>query len=177
MDRTKLNRRFHALLNELGMMDRKDDILSGYGIESSRELTDFQMTELIDSLEDEKRSRSESSIKHHRSVVLRLLTDIGVYYVNPHEGKYTTWERVNAFLNSPKIAGKELYKMNEQELQILERKLRTMKFNGYYYKRSALQDFAEGVSAEQYKRSAKQPAINLYVDISTASTASTGKSN
>lgn len=135
MDRIRLNRTFYALLNGMGIMDRKDEILSGYGVESSKDLTDDQLQQLVHRLKDEQQSRNESRVKTRRSVILRLLTDIGVYYVIEGEPKYGCWGRVNAFLSSPKIAGRELYKLSEVELIALERKLRTMKTTGYYYRR------------------------------------------
>ena len=57
MDRSKAYKYFHALLGELGIRDRKADILSGYGVESTAELTDGQLQGLINALEDEKRRR------------------------------------------------------------------------------------------------------------------------
>ena len=58
MDRNKAYKYFHALLGELGIRDRKADILSGYGVESTAELTDGQLQGLINTLEDEKRRRT-----------------------------------------------------------------------------------------------------------------------
>lgn len=94
MDRNKAYKYFHALLGELGIRDRKADILSGYGVESTAELTDGQLQGLINTLEDEKRRRTAEReareadiVRRRRSRILRLLTDIGVYYVEPGEPK------------------------------------------------------------------------------------------
>ena len=57
MDRNKAYRHSHALLGELGIRDRKADILSGYGVESAADLTDDQLTQLIGALENEKHHR------------------------------------------------------------------------------------------------------------------------
>lgn len=123
MDRNKAYKYFHALLGELGIRDRKADILSGYGVESTAELTDGQLQGLINTLEDEKRRRTAEReareadiVRRRRSRILRLLTDIGVYYVEPGEPKEACWRRVNRFLSSPRIAGKVLYEMNVEEL-------------------------------------------------------------
>ncbi len=163
MDRTKLNRRFHALLGEMGIKDRKEDILSGYGVESSRDLTDEQLRALVDRLEDEKLIRTEGMVKKHRSVILRLLTDMGVYYVVPGERQNACWARVNAFLASPRIAGRELFRIkDEQELLNLTRKLRSMKDNGYYYR-------ADRPEVVPEPPAAKPAAPEIYITVPTRS--------
>ena len=142
MDRSKAYKYFHALLGELGIRDRKADILSGYGVESTAELTDGQLLGLIHALEDEKRRRAAEReareadiVRRRRSRILRLLTDIGVYYVEPGEPKDACWGRVNRFLSSPRIAGKVLYEMTVEELGRVERLLRSMHNKGYVYRR------------------------------------------
>jgi len=142
MDRYKAYRYFHALLDELGIRDRKADILSGYGVASTAELTDGQLQGLINTLEDEKRRRTAEReareadiVRRRRSRILRLLTDIGVYYVEPGEPKEACWGRVNRFLSSPRIAGKVLYEMTVEELGRVERLLRSMHNKGYVYRR------------------------------------------
>lgn len=134
MDRNKLNRKFHGLLNQLGIMDRREDIIEGYGAESLCDLSDGQLQDAVDRLEQEARIRTENDVKRRRSIVLSLLTDLGVYYVAPGEIQQAKWDRVNRFLSSPKIAGKELYRLDKSELSALERKLRSMKESGYYYR-------------------------------------------
>lgn len=144
MDRYKAYRYFHALLGELGIRDRKADILSGYGVASTLALTDGQLLEIIHALEDEKRRRTAAredreadTMRRQRSRVLRLLTDMGVYYVEPGEPKEACWSRVNRFLSSPRIAGKVLYEMTIEELGRVERLLRSMHNKGYVYRREA----------------------------------------
>lgn len=137
MDRTKAYKHFHALLEELGIRERKADILSGYGVESTTQLTDDQLVQLIGRLEEQKRSIEENAVRLHRSRVLRLLTDMGVYYVIPGEPKEACWRRVNDFLSSPRIAGKVLYRMSSIELTALEGKLRSLRSKGYVYPRTA----------------------------------------
>ena len=134
MDRNKLNRKFHGLVNQLGIMDRREDIIEGYGAESLCDLSDGQLQDAVDRLEQEARIRTENDVKRRRSIVLSLLTDLGVYYVAPREIQQAKWDRVNRFLSSPKIAGKELYRLDKSELSALERKLRSMKESGYYYR-------------------------------------------
>ncbi len=139
MDRNKAYRHSHALLGELGIRDRKADILSGYGVESAADLTDDQLTQLIGALENEKHhrraEREADALRRHRSRVLRILTDMGVYYVEPGEPRGACWNRVNRFLSSPRIAGKVLYEMTIEELSRVERLLRSMHDKGYMYHR------------------------------------------
>ena len=144
MDRNKAYKYFHALLGELGIRDRKADILSGYGVESTAELTVGQLQGLINTLEDEKRrqtaereAREADIVRRRRSRILRLLTDMSVYYVEPGEPKEACWSRVNRFLSSPRIAGKVLYEMTIEELGRVERLLRSMHNKGYVYRREA----------------------------------------
>ena len=138
MDRTALNRRFHALLHNLGIMDRKEDILSGYGVSSTRDLTDVQLSEIIDRLSMEKQLRGEAALRRSRSIALSLLTDLGVYYASPGESKRARWERVDSFVRSPKLTGKCFYDLNTMELDALARKLRSMRDRGYCYRRPDL---------------------------------------
>lgn len=74
-------------------------------------------------------------MKRWRSNVLRLLTDIGVYYTTASEHQRACWDRVNRFVSSPKLAGKEFYYLSVEELQALAVKLRGIKQKGYRYQR------------------------------------------
>ncbi|MFQ8805856.1 MAG: hypothetical protein ACLR8Y_13155 [Alistipes indistinctus] len=100
-------------------MDRREDIIEGYGAESLCDLSDGQLQDAVDRLEQEARIRTENDVKRRRSIVLSLLTDLGVYYVAPGEIQQAKWDRVNRFLSSPKIAGKELYRLDKSELSAL----------------------------------------------------------
>lgn len=168
MDRNKLNRKFHGLLNQLGIMDRREYIIEGYGAESLCDLSDSQLQDAVDRLEQEARIRMENDVKRRRSIVLSLLTDLGVYYVAPGEIQQAKWDRVNRFLSSPKIAGKELYRLDKSELSALERKLRSMKESGYYY-RSEISASAPassaGVQTVPYRGRASKPAPVIVVGL------------
>ena len=134
MDRNKAYRLFHALLGELGIRAQKGNILAGYGVERTTELTDEQLSAIIRGLEEQKHQRNGDMLRRGRSRVLRLLTEMGVYYVVPGEPKTACWERVNRFVASARIAGKVLYDLTPEELQTLERKLRSMIDKGFVYK-------------------------------------------
>lgn len=167
MDRTALNRRFHALLNNLGIMDRKEDILSGYGVGSTKELTDGQLSEIIDRLSDERKLRTEAAQRRERSIALSLLTDLGVYYTLPDERKRARWERVDGFVRSPKLSGKNFYDLDTEELRALSRKLRSMKERGYYYRRDTPQAEPSDSRLRDLsgQASSRQGSIHVFIDL------------
>lgn len=118
-------RKFNAQLTGLGLQHTKEDILSGYGVESTLELSEAQLDELIERLSKMQtdKTKTPEPIRRKRSVVLDLLTQMGIY--NPESA--TRWKRVNEYLLNPRIAGKLMYEMNEEELDKLARKLRAIK--------------------------------------------------
>lgn len=59
------------------------------------------------------------SLKRQRSAVLKRLQQIGV--------DTTSWDNVNAYLRSPRIAGKPLYELDSDELAALIPKLESIK--------------------------------------------------
>lgn len=115
-------RQFHALLSEVGVMDQKEAILEGYGVTSTKHLSDVQITEVINRLQRMKDARytAPESTRRKRSTILDLLVRLGVYKNNGD------WSRVNAYLMEPRIAGKLMYEMDETELTALARKLRAI---------------------------------------------------
>lgn len=123
MDKKQKIKVFHALLANLGMMGFKEDMLSGYGVESTLELEDFELDELIARLRKTQQERlqineSEESIRHLRSIVLTILQRMGVYKTNDD------WSHVNRYLLEPRICGQLLFELREQELRALIKKLR-----------------------------------------------------
>jgi len=109
----------HRLLYKLGALENKGDILKGYGVESTTELTDGQIDTLIARLKDSlnKRSEAPSDMRKWRSNVLTQLNKCGVYATN------NDWTAVNRFILNPRICGKLLYELNVQELKNLYKKL------------------------------------------------------
>lgn len=113
--------RFHAALNGAKMMPHKADILSGYGVESTKELTDDQLDELIDRLNEmqpTRRTEDCPKVRRGRSVALTLLTRLGVYQDN------RDWANVNRYLLQPRLGGKLLYERDLEELKTLNKQLR-----------------------------------------------------
>lgn len=118
--RKSLYGKMHALLHELGIMANKGDILSGYGVESSTDLTDEQLLDLIGRLTDMGASRDEErnkEVKKWRSNIILVLTDLGVYKDKE------SWPQVNHYLLDERIAGKVMYELSVDEMKALHRKL------------------------------------------------------
>ena len=105
-----------------GLMHSKHDIIGSYGVESTKDLNEEQRADLITRLELILQSRKAPTpiVRRWRSNALVQLERCGVYVTN------NDWSRVNAYLLNPKIAGKLLYEMDEQELRVLTRKLRNI---------------------------------------------------
>lgn len=112
---------FHGLLQRLCLMSYKEDMLSGYGVESTRDLEEFELDELIGRLREQERSRHqehEAELRGLKSVSLTILQRMGIYQNN------RDWNQVNQFLLNPRVAGKLLYELNADELRALNKKLR-----------------------------------------------------
>ncbi len=112
---------FHALLACLHLMSYKEDMLAGYGVESTTELDEWELDELINRLRDQERQlhhKHDAEIRGLRSVALTILQRMGIYCNNGD------WGVVNNFLLNPRVAGKMLYEMKADELRELNKKLR-----------------------------------------------------
>ncbi|KAF5033137.1 hypothetical protein DSECCO2_609960 [anaerobic digester metagenome] len=111
-------RRLRAMWVKQGIDQYRDAILQEYGVSSTADLNLQQLDELID------RFSNKTEVTTHtrtlRSDVMVTLDRLGVYVDNGD------WQRVNAFLMQPRIAGKLLYQMSDDELLALNRKLRAM---------------------------------------------------
>lgn len=132
MDKAKLTRMFHALLSEHGQREQKYTLLEGFGATSTSDLSAEQLLELCNMIRDTSARDAGQKLKEKRSLCLRLLTDIGVYYVAPGEDSKACWGRVNEFVGQKKIAGKIFYNLTVKDLDNLAIKLRALKSQGYY---------------------------------------------
>ena len=124
MSKTKKIARFHVLLSNLNLRAQKLSILYGFGVDSTKELTEEQLDQAIDRLVEIERGKTKekpADIRKLRSQVLNHLTKLRIYQ---DDGD---WDRVNSFLMKPRIAGKLLYEMNIDELKALTRKLYAMR--------------------------------------------------
>jgi hypothetical protein len=122
MDRISAKRVLvHRLLYKIGAMECKADILAGYGVKSTTELTERQLDELIGNLNNGLRQEDHSAaIRRWRSNALTLMNKCGVYVTNDD------WSNVNHFMKDPRICGKMLNECSIYELQELCKKLRVM---------------------------------------------------
>lgn len=111
-------RRLRALWVKQGVDQYRDAILEPYGVSSTADLNLEQLDELITRFDT--KTEVTSRTRTLRSDVMVTLDKLGVYAENGD------WQRVNAFLMNPRIAGKLLYQMNDDELLALNRKLRAM---------------------------------------------------
>lgn len=114
--------RLHTLLQKSGNMSNKESILAGFGVKSSKELSVQQIDAICDVLEKQVKSQNDTpaAIRKARSTVLLLLGDLGI------KGRNRNWKMVNDYLLQPRIAGKVLYEMDEQELKACAVRLRVV---------------------------------------------------
>lgn len=112
-----------AILHRCGLLEHKESILVAYGSESVRDLTEAQLDDLIKELRivEQNRYNAPPEIRKQRSIILGLLDEMGVKAVNGN------WNPVNNLLKNPRIAGKVLYMMNEEELKACAKRIRAMK--------------------------------------------------
>lgn len=106
-----LIRNFHAALANQGIMDHKESILAGYGVESTTELTIDQLKEVVAAYSTgprHKRADDPADVRSLRSDILTVLNKLGIYAIN------NDWHSVNEYCM--KHAGKMLYQMNKEEL-------------------------------------------------------------
>lgn len=122
MDKVTGIRVFHALLSKIGIMDSKGDILSAYGVSSTRDLNETQLAEVCARLRDVEDGKDNATKEQRtwRSNVLAMLNKLGIYATN------NDWTAVNKFLLDKRIAGKLMYEMDVMELKELHRKLHAM---------------------------------------------------
>lgn len=115
---------FHTLLYRTYMMANKPDMLRAYGVESTNDLNDDELDRLIvylQNIDRAKRTPDTEEKKGWRHKVLRMVAKCGV--------DTQDWNRVNAFMCQPRIAGKHLYECSVDELKALHRKLHNVASN------------------------------------------------
>lgn len=115
---------FYSLLGEARLRHEKENILDGYGVSSAKDLSAVQLDELITWLRGiiQRNNEAPLSLRRKRSNVLTLLEMLGVYKAEDPQ----RWVRVNNYLKDPRIAGKLMYELDEEELGKLTKKLRAI---------------------------------------------------
>ena len=110
-------RRLRALWIKQGIDQYRESILSAYGVQSTADLSLDQLNELIMRFSPSSNLPISEQMRKLRGQVLVLLNKLGVYSTN------NDWAQVNAYLMQPRIVGKPLYLLTEQELISLVKKL------------------------------------------------------
>lgn len=126
--------RFYASFNKLPYHgDRevfKQQIVLQYTwnrTDSLREMTSKEYEACCSALEkltgqDAWRQKLREELRRKRSVCLKLIQQLGI--------DTTDWDRVNAFCNNPRIAGKPFARISAAELDQLSVKLRAIQRKG-----------------------------------------------
>lgn len=123
-----LIRQFHAALATQGIMEHKESILVGCGVEHTTELTIDQLKELV--LQYSTGSRKEradapATLRMLRSEILTILAKMNITCTGGD------WTAVNEFCM--KHAGKMIYQMDEVELRKARRQFNSI-FDWWYKK-------------------------------------------
>lgn len=120
MNLAALRKRYHVLIKQACISeDERQAILSGAGVESSKDLSAEQLSTICDALQKQVDNRYNPplEVRRLRSRVIDWLQRNGYYEPNG------TWDKANAFLEQPRIAGKRLYLLSETDLKELVKKL------------------------------------------------------
>lgn len=111
-------KRLRAMWIKQGVDQYRDAILQPYGVSSTADLSLQQLDELIDKFNTQREVTPRT--RALRSDVMVTLNRLGVYADNGD------WSRVNEYLLNPRVAGKLMYQMTDDELANLNRKLRSI---------------------------------------------------
>lgn len=110
-------KQFHTLLSISGMS--KEDILNQYGVQSSKELTQEELSDAVNKL-NIMLNNNEEYLRGLRSDVLTLATKLGIKKVD-------SWEEFNSWMLNRSTAKKPLPKCSVEELKMLLRQLYSWK--------------------------------------------------
>lgn len=116
--------KFYALLKQRPSID-KDELVLQYTDGRTTHLTEMsnpEYNEMISALE-ESMAPSREELRRWRSSALLRIGRLGISTID-------NWEEVNAFVSSPKIAGKVFYDLSVDELRELVRKLEAIARKG-----------------------------------------------
>lgn len=111
-----------AAMSAAGCLNYKADVLSPYGVERIRDLTEWQLDDLIGRLNTMQSNKNDAppAVRKARSTILNLLDSMGI------KARDGDWTRVNQYLMDPRIAGKLLYEMDDFDLKTCAKKLRAI---------------------------------------------------
>lgn len=132
-----LIRQFHAALATGGILNHKHDIIAGYGVEHTTDLTIDQLKELVEKYSTQSRSQranDSARIRALRSDLLTVCQKMGVYVTN------NDWTKVNDMFM--KHTGKLLYDLNQEELVKARRQFNSL-LDWYIKKENKLNDLSK----------------------------------
>ena len=119
--------RFWVLMKGREHMIDKDEIVMQFTDGRTTHLSEMtrdEYNEMCAALEGRfNRAAYEQQLKKARSAVLYRVGKLGINTID-------NWDEINAFLLSPKIAGKVLYEMSLEEMKELTRKLEAIMKKG-----------------------------------------------
>ncbi len=109
--------KFYALLRKNPHVDKDDLVLQFTDGRTTHltAMTDQEFDEMVAALE-KVTPTPRAELRRWRSSALLRLGRLGISTID-------NWDGINAFVSSPKIAGKQFYDLTVQELQDLVRKL------------------------------------------------------
>jgi hypothetical protein len=113
------NKRQHLyfLLKNNNLLQAKEHILAGYGVEHISDLSEALLDEAIARIIDiaiAKEAIASREVRMWRHKILRKMSE----FMNT-----TDWSNVNTFMLDKRVAGKHLYECNVSELKVLLRKI------------------------------------------------------
>ena len=129
--KNKLIQQLQILMKQQGVSAYKEAFYSGYGVSSSKDMSEAQLRDAIKSLGGKPtfgREKANANTRWLRSEVLKLLTSPSPKGLNiPNE-----WLVLNPFIE--RHGGKKLTAMSEDELGAFKKKLYAMRATGWSYK-------------------------------------------
>lgn len=99
------------------MLKAKQHILSNYGVESTMDLSELELDDAIERLqiiESQKKNTADYEVRKWRHKCLRAMSR----FIDTQD-----WGNVNSFMLNKRVAGKHLYELSAEELQVLHRKI------------------------------------------------------
>ena len=116
--------RFYGLLRQYPGMDKDEIVLQFTDGRTTHltEMNDAEYAEMLAALEEAARP-SHAELKRWRSSALLRIGRLGINTID-------NWDGINAFVSSPKIAGKPFYELTIQDLRDLVRKLEMIERKG-----------------------------------------------
>ena len=122
--------RVYGLLRQQPSIDKDEIVLQFTDGRTTHltEMSDAEFTEMLSSMEQAS-GHSSAELRRWRSSALLRIGRLGINTID-------NWDGINAFVSSPKIAGKLFYELTVEDLQALVRKLEMIASAGGLKKQS-----------------------------------------